>query len=199
MDSKKSVFASSFGINTIVVWFFCLTVLLLVIPFDNFSRELAGIIDRNRNYLYLALIIEASNFIAMLIASVYGNISDKKAEKALKENIINSVENLDFAEKALLREFVLQRRNVISLPSTETTVISLYESNILEIAGEEDANGKIPMQISKHARPYITYKAIGLTRNKMSDEMLNQIMDARPEFARDHKDLQKAYRGVKTA
>ena len=39
--------------------------------------------------------------------------------------------------------------------------------------------------ISKEARPYITYKAIGLTLGKMSDEQVSQIMSARPEYARE--------------
>ena len=55
------------------------------------------------------------------------------------------------------------------------------------------------MIITKQARPFITYRAIGLTRSKMNDEMLEQIMNARPEFAREKKVMPRAYRGIRAA
>jgi hypothetical protein len=37
--------------------------------------------------------------------------------------------------------------------------------------------------IALPARPLITYKALGLSKGKMSEEQIEQIMSARPKFA----------------
>ena len=52
------------SINTIMMWLFCLTVLMLIMPWEQVSTEFASKIDANRIYLYFALIIEVSNILA---------------------------------------------------------------------------------------------------------------------------------------
>jgi len=39
------------------------------------------------------------------------------------------------------------------------------------------------LMIALPARPLITYKALGLSKGKMSEEQIEQIMSARPKFA----------------
>lgn len=39
------------------------------------------------------------------------------------------------------------------------------------------------MMISLEARPYITYRVLGLSRSHMSEEDVAQIMSERPRFA----------------
>ena len=112
----------------------------------------------------------------------------------------NAVLHKRFHERALLREFVLQRKSVLNLPEAEPSVRSLLDSNVLQIVGEhEEDTTRAPMIITKQARPFITYRAIGLTRSKMNDQMLEQIMNARPDFAREKKTQPRAYRGIKAA
>lgn len=199
MDKKNTSFASYWSLNTIMLWLFCMTLLLLILPFDMVSTDLAASIEANNKFLYLALIVEVSNFLALSFISIYKKITFKKQEKVLEDKIINSVESLDFAERALLREFVLQRKSVLSLPVYEPTVASLLDSNILTLTSSLDSFNRADITISKKARPYITYKAIGLTRGQMSDQMLSQIMSSRPSFAREEKPMPKAYRGVRAA
>ena len=49
----------------------------------------------------------------------------------------------------------------------------------------DEVTAKAQIIISKEARPYITYKAIGLTLGKMSEEQISQIMNSRPDYARE--------------
>jgi hypothetical protein len=102
---------------------------------------------------------------------------------------------LDFNEKAVLREFVLQRKSVINLPITEPAVKNLMDAGVLTYAygkparEKEDENQIRALMIALPARPLLTYKVLGLSRGKMSDEQVEQIMNARPKFAQ--KSLQR--------
>lgn len=199
MDRNYSPFASYWSLTTFMVWLFSMTVLLLVLPFEFVSPDLAASIDSHRQFLYLALIVEISNFIAIGVLRVYNSVRSKKYAKYVEESVNTAVERLDFAERALLREFVLQRKSVLNLPLSEPTVSSLLDSHILVQTSGEDGSGRAGICISKVARPLITYKVIGLSRTKMSEQMLDQIMSARPAFARDENEQPRAYRGMRAA
>lgn len=200
MENSQSVFAANKTLNIVMLWLFCVTLLLLVLPLETISQELADQVAANRTYLYLALIVELSNFISQAIISFIGSYLNRRGQKIEQDAMKNVVSGLDFSERALLREFVLQRKSVLYLPESEPTVRSLVESGILNVVGDPDeTTSRVPMVITKQARPFISYRAIGLTRSKMNDEMLEQIMNARPEFAREKKVMPRAYRGIKAA
>ncbi len=171
--------------NTVVMWLFCLTVLALIVPWEVISTELAYRIESNKICLYFALVIEISNFITQGIITIINGILRKKYSKKLTARILNTVASFDFAEKALLREYVLQRKSVLTLPVLEPTVRSLIDGGVLKIVNvlDEDEN-KANVIISKEARPYITYKAIGLTLGEMSEEQVSQIINVRPDYAK---------------
>ena len=172
-------------VNTIMMWLICLTVMMLIVPWEVVSTDFANRVETNKIALYFALIIEVSNFITQGILTIVNAFLNKKAAKKLKERIMNSVERLDFAERALLREYVLQRKSVLCLPVNEPTVRNLIDGGVLRIVRVADEQSfRADIIISKEARPYITYKAIGLTLGKMTEEQVSQIMNSRPEYAK---------------
>lgn len=200
MDNNHSVFAANKTLNIIMLWLFCVTALLLILPLESISQELADQVAANRTYLYLALIVEASNFISQAIIAFMTSYLNRRSVQKEQDAMKDTVDGLDFAERALLREYVLQRKTVLYLPENEPVVRSLYESGILNVVGDADeTTSRVPMVITKQARPFITYRAIGLTRSKMNEEMLEQIMNDRPEYAREKKVMPRAYRGVRAA
>lgn len=200
MDTPQSVFTANKTLNVVMLWLFCVTFALLMLPLESISPELAAQVEIHKTYLFLALIVEVSNFISQFVIGFLSVYFHKRAVKQEQEAMKQVVSSLDFAERALLREFVLQRKSVLYLPETEPTVRSLVDSEILNIIAEADPEtGRVPVVITKKARPFITYRAIGLTRGKMNDEMLEKIMNSRPEFAREKKPMPRAYRGVKAA
>ncbi|SFS91268.1 Superinfection exclusion protein B [Succinivibrio dextrinosolvens] len=171
--------------NTIMMWLFCLTVMMLVMPWEIISTEFASHIETNKIVLYFALIIEVSNFISQGLLTIINALLSKKAQKKMQEKIVQAVEGLDFAERALLREYVLQRKSVLTLPVNEPTVRNLIDDGVLRIVNVNDSNTyRADIIIAKEARPYITYKAIGLTLGKMTEEQVTQIMNSRPEYAK---------------
>lgn len=194
-DTKKTL---EFG-NRIITWLFLITLLLLICPFENISSTLATNVENGKSYLYLALIVEVSYFVSNFIVSLYYRKAEQRQKIKYDNAIREAVESLDFAERALLREFVIQRKSVLTLPIDEPTVKSLIDSRILKMVSSIDNNYKVKVIINKDARQYITYKAIGLSRAKMSEELIAQIIKARPEFAYEKKAMPKAYRGTRAA
>ena len=200
MDANQSVFTANRPLNIVMLWLFFVTLALLVLPLDKISLQLADQVEEHKTYLYLALIVEVSNFISQAVIGFLSSYFIRRQIKQEQEAMKAIVTGLDFAERALLREFVLQRKSVLYLPESEPTVRSLLESNVLTVVGDRDElTSRAPMIITKQARPFITYRAIGLTRSKMNDEMLEKIMSSRPEFAREKKVMPRAYRGIKAA
>lgn len=141
-------------INTVMMWLFCLTVLMLIVPWQAVSTEFADRIESNKIFLYFALIIEISNFISQAIFSVNTLLRRKNSVKRIQEKVEKAVETLDFAERALLREYVLQRKSVLTLPVTEPTVRNLIDDGVLKIVNVvDDVTAKAQIIISKEARP----------------------------------------------
>lgn len=196
MEYETPSFASNKSLNIIMTWLFIVTLLLVFTPFNYFAPSLAAKIDPYRDLLYIALIVEVSNFLSLFIINRITLRKQREYNKQMNEFLEAQVQALDFTERALLREFVLQRKSVLTLPVDEPVVNSLLQAKILvpvsECANEDNT---INVMISKLARPYITYKAIGLTKGKMTDEMLDQLMQSRPDFARENKVMPKSYRG----
>ncbi len=181
-------------LNVIMVWLTCSTVALICIPFEVFSAELAERINACRSYLYLAVIFELSNFAAQFCVKIYNSIRNSKKQKEMVRVISNEVAEMDFSERALLREFVLQRRSELKLPANEPTVCRLINSGILEKVPAGDDNGHILCSISRQARPFITYRILGLSVSKMSSEQISQIMSERPAYAKPEIKMRRVYR-----
>ena len=96
------------------------------------------------------------------------------------------IECLDFTEQAILREFVIQRKSVINLPLTEPAVKNLLDAGVLDFAYGQPLNDDLSqikaLMIALEARPLLTYKALGLSNGKMSEEQVEIIMNARPKY-----------------
>lgn len=188
MESNMKSESSSIvrTVNTLMMWLFCLTVLMLVMPWEYVSQDFATQIHNNKIFIYFALIIELSNLISQVVLTFFNSYNYKNQTKRLQALVEKTVAQLDFAEKALLREYVLQRKSVLALPVTEPTVRNLIDGGVLKIVSiVDEANRIAQVIISKEARPHITYKSIGLTLGKMSEEQISAIMNARPEFAKE--------------
>lgn len=186
--------SSLFILNIVMVWLSIATLALLFIPWDRLSADLAARIDACKGFLCLALIFEISNFIAQLLINIVSAVHRNKVVRNSQRQIENTVGNMDFSERALIREFVLQRKSELRLPLSQPTVRGLILSKILEQVTPEDDSGKAGFVIARAARPYITYRAIGISAGKLSDAQINQIMSERPDYARPEPKIRHVYR-----
>ena len=97
MENSQSVFAANKTLNIVMLWLFCVTLLLLVLPLETISQELADQVAANRTYLYLALIVELSNFISQAIISFIGSYLNRRGQKIEQDAMKNVVSGLDFS------------------------------------------------------------------------------------------------------
>lgn len=172
-------------LNAIMLWIMVLSCALLIINFDYINSSLANTMQELRVVIWLSLIISSSYFISQGILFCYTVLSNRFLNKIKIDKLSKAVTCLDFSEKAVLREFIFQRKSVLNLPLNEPTIRNLIANGILIIAEESlDNKGNIPVMINMQARPYITYKALGLSKGKMSEEQIEQIINARPKYAK---------------
>lgn len=74
-------------INTVMMWLFCLTVLMLIVPWQAVSTEFADRIESNKIFLYFALIIEISNFISQAVFSVNTLYAERTASREFRKKL----------------------------------------------------------------------------------------------------------------
>lgn len=183
------------ALDLIMLWLMLITLSMLFLPVEEFSRSFALKIEANRFYLYVALIVEGSHFLSRAFIAISTRLYAARRMRREAEEMHNAVTLLDFAEKALLREFVLQRRSVLDLPLNEPSVRSLMDSGLITLSAADSGDSERGMfVISRAARPFITYRAIGLSRSRMTEEQINEIMRSRPAFARAEVPMPRAYR-----
>ena len=100
------------------------------------------------------------------------------------------IRQLDFEEKAVLREFVIQRKNVLSLPMSEPAVSNLLKSGVLVPAFEtQEIKGSariIKVSIAIEAREQLTHKVLGLPVGKLTEQEATILKAARPDYARSN-------------
>lgn len=174
-------------LNAVMMWVLVVDTCLLLLPFEVVSNTLATGITEIKFVLWLILIISASNFISQGLIMAFSAISRLIHNKLMLEQLTKAITCLDFSERAVLREFILQRKSVLNLPLNEPTVKNLISSGILAVTEDStDTHGKSPVMINVVARPFITYRAIGLSKGRMSEEQIEQIMNARPKYARNN-------------
>ena len=138
-------------------------------------------------YWWAGLIISVSYFLSQAVIVLFNIAVDFLTRHVTSVKMTDMIRCLDFTERAVLREFVIQRRSVINLPVTEPSVRNLMNAGILTYAygtpSQADESVIKGMMISLEARPYITYRVLGLSRTHMSEEDVAQIMSERPRFA----------------
>ncbi len=173
--------------NWLMVWLFMCSSAILLFPADKLGPAAAEWLHACSLYLWLGILIAGSYFLSQLILILIDLARLHYLDYQQQEKLEQMVRCLDFSERAVLREFILQRKSVIKLPVTEPAVKNLLDAGVLTYAyGQPFAEDEImikALMIALPARPLITYKALGLSKGKMSEEQIEQIMSARPKFA----------------
>ena len=173
--------------NWLMVWLLMCSSAILLFPAEKLGPAAAEWLHACSLYLWLGILVAGSYFLSQLILILLDLARHHYSNYQQREKLEQMVRCLDFSERAVLREFILQRKSVIKLPVTEPADKNLLDAGVLTYAygqpfSEDDIMIKALM-IALPARPLITYKALGLSKGKMSEEQIEQIMSARPKFA----------------
>lgn len=182
-------------LNWLMVWLLLCCSIILLFPAGLMKGAVSQWATAHAAWLGVGMLIAISYFCSQGFLIFWEWACDEWLSRRQQSQLAQMIGFLDFNEKAVLREFVLQRKSVINLPITEPAVKNLMDAGVLTYAygkpvrEKEDENQIRALMIALSARPLLTYKVLGLSRGKMSDEQVEQIMNARPKFAQ--KSLQR--------
>ncbi|NLJ92167.1 MAG: hypothetical protein GX324_03805 [Aeromonadales bacterium] len=173
--------------NRFMSWLLLSCCLISALPDRLFSGAFGLWLQDYRLLFILGMVASAAYFLShgaiMLVQYLFYRKQRLMNRKLLQELL----EYLDANEKAVLREFVLQRKSVIKLPVTEPAVKNLLEQGILTYAygepGEAGRNTIKPLMVAIAARPLLTFKVLGLNPANMTEEQKNLILNTRPKYA----------------
>ena len=176
-------------LNWLMVWLLLCCSIILLFPAGLMKGAVSQWATVHAAWLGVGMLIAISYFCSQGFLIAWEWACEEWQSRRQQDQLAQMLGFLDFNEKAVLREFVLQRKSVINLPITEPAVKNLMDAGVLTYAygkpvrEKEDENQIRALMIALPARPLLTYKVLGLSRGKMSDEQVEQIMNARPKFA----------------
>ncbi|WP_221076062.1 super-infection exclusion protein B [Agarivorans aestuarii] len=132
-----------------------------------------------------------SRGLLLLLTSITGAVHHRRE----LQRLASMISCLDHSERAILREFIITRRSVLSLPLKEPAVANLMENGVLKPMNEQhvhEQRSNVDMMINLAARPLLSYKALGLPVGKLNEEQIEHLKSIRPRF------LQPDYKANRT-
>ena len=179
------------GITTTMMWMCFSCAVLLVMPSSLFSLNNSDLLPNTyAPYLWILALLTGSYLLTRVLTSSFGRLTEYYERQHLLARRNKMIRQLDFEEKALLREFIIQRKTVLALPLTEPAVSNLLASGVLAPAFEtQEIKGSsriIKLSIAIDAREQLTHKVIGLPTGKLTEAEAEVLKAARPQYARNN-------------
>jgi len=111
-----------------------------------------------------------------------------RKEASMKKAVRSSLDTLDNYEKAVLREFYVQRKHTIELPVENPTVAGLLQKGIISVVGEYSENvfgvGRLfPFSLSSFASAVMNPQLVDFPTGELTREQHYEIQQSRPSFA----------------
>lgn len=179
------------GITQAMAWMCIASATLLIVPASLLpSSVTANWSQVYSPYVWILALITGSYLLTRLVTFLFAHFMNKSSQRQLSASRNKMIRQLDFEEKAVLREFIIQRKNVLSLPMNEPAVSNLLQSGVLIPAFEtQEIKGSgriIKLSIAIDARDQLTYKVLGLPVGKLTEQEAAVLKAARPDYARTH-------------
>ncbi|WMC10961.1 superinfection exclusion B family protein [Oceanimonas pelagia] len=174
-------------LNWFMCWLMLSCLMITLLPERLFSGPFGAWLGEYRLLFVLAMVLSATYFLSIGALLLFQHVFYRKQRLTRQKLLKELLEYLDASEKAVLREFVIQRRSVIKLPVNEPSVKNLLEQGILTYAygepGEHSLQAIKPLMITLEARPLLTFRVLGLNPSNMTEEQKSQILNTRPRYA----------------
>ncbi|TEW52219.1 superinfection exclusion B family protein [Psychromonas algicola] len=179
------------GITATMLWMCFSCAVLLVMPSSLFSLNNSDLLPNTYSpYLWILALLTGSYLLTRLFTFLFARLTKHYDDQYLSARRNKMIRQLDFEEKALLREFIIQRKTVLALPLNEPAVNNLLASGVLAPAYEtqeiKGATRIIKLSIAIEAREQLTHKVIGLPVGKLTEAEAELLKAARPEYARSN-------------
>lgn len=135
--------------------------------------------------LAVAFVVLSAVFLSETSAEIGRNLLQDLRKRQASHRIGERLAVLDHQERAILREFFLQRRSTIGLPADEPAVQGLVDVGILRRCTLPDGfspHGYNGYQLHPWARPLLTARLLHLPVGEMNDDQIQYLKATRPEF-----------------
>ncbi len=177
-------------INIATTWLLLAAALVLLLPTTALSVSGLDLwVTQYRGYISIVVISGIAYFIALLLVQAGQSALERHTETDTLNKIQKMVKVMNTSEQAVVREFIFQKKDIISLPLEAAAVANLVENCILvpalnsqEIIG---TGSKIKLCINIKARPLLDHKALGFPEGKMTESQAQALKAARPAFAKE--------------
>ena len=190
MHELKQYIQNYKQINIATTWLLLAAALVLLLP--STALSVSGLdlwVTEYRGYISIIVISAVAYFIALLLVQTGQAILEKQTEIGTMNKIHKMVKVMNTSEQAVIREFIIQKKDIISLPLEAAAVANLVDNCILvpalnsqEIIG---TGSKIKLCINIKARPLLDHKALGFPTGKMTELQAQALKSARPAFAKE--------------
>lgn len=183
----------------LLIWF--ISAVLLYIP-ESIIKNL-DLVDFKADYgKYFGIAFLTSSCLLMITVGtwVIKKIHIRRLNVKYKNVILESVNNLDTHEIAILREFYIQGRNTLKIPMDNPTVSGLVNKGILHRVGQYGEMSVVGMlfnhAISKIARDNLTSEILELPNGEPSINDIERIQNQRPSWMLTLESKQKLIDGL---
>lgn len=170
-----------------VIWL-CAAFILFV-PEQFLTRlNLTDFLQDYGKYIGIAFVISFVFLLVAFVSNIAKYINQKRTIKRIEYEIIETINSLDFHEKALLREFFINDKNTLQLPFDNDTVAGLVNKYILEQASDYGftyiQGAYFSYSITKFARKNLTNEMVDIPRN-ITESDKKRIFNERPSWAKN--------------
>ncbi|WP_163934229.1 superinfection exclusion B family protein [Paraferrimonas sp. SM1919] len=179
--------------DSLVMWLLLCSSLLIFLPQP--VLQLIGVANWLGQYdIYIGLVFIGCSGLKLINVFNYGldhAIRSLKQQRQ-KQDIDEKIEFLDQAERSLLREFFIQSSSILTMPTTEISVINLKQAGVLEQLGKERhyaiSEPTAEFRISLYARKKLNRQLLMLPKGQPDEVEMKRLLKTRPEF---HKNIIK--------
>lgn len=122
----------------------------------------------------------------ILVIFLWNKIKGCIAKKKFNKNIVEVLNSLSLPDIYLLREFVLQGKDVIEVPYASTEFTSLYNKGILVIASNNVRayifGQFVSVTINPMVKKYINHDVLHLPKGNATQAQIDEIKQNRPAY-----------------
>jgi len=163
--------------------------LILFVPERTLARlNLKEFLNDYGKFIGITFLISSAFLLVTLFSYLSRQVTIWRATNKTKRNILNEINNLGFHEKAVLREFSLNGKDILQLPLDNDTVVGLQNKRIIyqvSNTGFTYAYGVyFTYAITEFAKKNLTPEMIDLPTNPDEQE-IERLKDERPTWAKD--------------
>ncbi|QDF68245.1 hypothetical protein FJQ87_17585 [Shewanella sp. SNU WT4] len=172
---------------TVMLWLLLASTALLIMPVSLLEwLRVADVVAAYDHFIGLIMLIAAAYFVSRIMSFLMDEAISLLKDKRLGETIEQKVSVLDLAERAVLREFFLQAKSVLTLPINDMAVKGLANSGILQCVGNEHHYAihgpTADYRIALKARSYLNRKILRLPAGEPNPEEMQLLLRTRPAF-----------------